>query len=71
MVYVVRYKPLKLDDYVYPLEGQLLGAVLSLASTIFVPLYFMYSLMKAPGVKIKEVGKERGLKSMNATNDIS
>ena len=55
---VVNYKPLVYNDvYVYPLFGQLLGGFLALSSIIFVPLYFLYALITAPGVKISEVSQ--------------
>ena len=53
---VIKYTPLTYNkDYEYPLSGQLLGGFLGVASTIWVPLYFMYALIRAPGVKLREV----------------
>ena len=53
---IIKYTPLTYNkDYEYPLSGQLLGGFLGVASTIWVPLYFMYSLIRAPGVKLREV----------------
>ena len=56
---IIKYTPLTYNkDYEYPLSGQLLGGFLGVASTIWVPLYFMYSLIRAPGVKLREVMNE-------------
>ena len=56
LVAIIKYTPLTYNkDYEYPLSGQLLGGFLGVASTIWVPLYFMYSLIRAPGVKLREV----------------
>ncbi len=53
---VINYKPLVYNKtYVYPLFGQLLGGALAFSSIIFVPLFFFYELIAAPGVKISEV----------------
>jgi hypothetical protein len=53
---IIQYTPLRFSqNYVYPLSGQLLGAFLGLSSTIWVPLYFLLALIKAPGVKLAEV----------------
>ena len=58
LVAIIKYTPLTYNkDYEYPLSGQLLGGFLGVASTIWVPLYFMYSLIRAPGVKLREVMK--------------
>ncbi len=53
---IIRYKPLTYgQDYEYPLSGQLLGGFLGISSTIWVPLFFLYALIRAPGLKITEV----------------
>ena len=53
---IINYEPLVYNKtYIYPLFGQLLGGALALSSIIFVPLYFFYALITAPGVKIAEV----------------
>ncbi len=53
---MVKYRPLKYNsEYEYPLGGQVLGLVLGFSHVIFLPLYFLYALLVAPGVKIKEV----------------
>ena len=55
MVAIVKFEPLSYNDYVFPLAGQLFGAALGISSTIFVPLYFLYALITARGVKVSEV----------------
>ena len=56
IVSVVNYKPLKYDsEYEIPLGGQLLGLAVGFTHVVFVPLYFLWALLVAPGVKIAEV----------------
>ncbi len=58
LVAIIQYKPLRFGhNYEYPVSGQLLGAFLGLASTVWVPLYFLYALIRAPGVKLREVSE--------------
>jgi len=52
---VFTYRFATLDpDYHYPLWANLLGIFMGICSTIFVPLYFLYSLLIAPGNKVYE-----------------
>ena len=53
---MIQYTPLTYNNsYVYPWYGQAFGIFLVMSSTIFVPLYFLFALIKAPGLKLKEV----------------
>ena len=53
---VINYAPLTYNKtYVYPFWGEALGLSIAFSSIVFVPLYFFYSLLTAPGVKIKDV----------------
>ncbi len=53
---MVNYKPLKYDSqYEYPVGGQVLGLIVGFTHVVFVPLYFLYALLMAPGLKIQEV----------------
>ena len=50
------YSPVKYsDDYDYPLWAHMLGLFLALISSVLVPLYFLFRLIKAPGAKVSEV----------------
>ena len=53
------YNVLTLGDYEYPLWAHLVGMSMGILSTIFVPLYFLYSIIIAPGNKVSEVGEMR------------
>ena len=69
---IIKYTPLTYNkDYEYPLSGQLLGGFLGVASTIWVPLYFMYSLIRAPGVKLREVMTNERVPRQAFTFDIT
>ena len=49
------YQVLSLQGYDYPLWAHLMGMAMGIISTIFVPLYFLYSIIIAPGNKVSEV----------------
>ena len=52
---VFTYNLVKLGDYEYPLWANLLGMSMGVISTIFAPLFFLYSIIIAPGTKVSEV----------------
>ncbi len=53
---VVCFKPITYNSqYTFPVGGQVLGLLVGFTHVVFVPLYFFYALLVAPGVKIKEV----------------
>ena len=49
---VIKYEKLKLNDYEYPIWAHLMGMSMGMISAVFVPLYFLYSLIIAPGNKM-------------------
>jgi hypothetical protein len=49
------YTGLTLGSYEYPMWAHLMGLGMGLSSTVFVPLYYLFSLIVAPGTKISEV----------------
>lgn len=49
------YEKLTLVDYEYPMWAHFMGMSMGILSTAFVPLYFLYSLIIAPGNKVTEV----------------
>ena len=48
------YNVLKMGTYEYPLWAHLMGMSMGILSTVWVPLYFLYSIIVAPGTKISE-----------------
>ena len=52
---IIQYNFATLGDYKYPMWANLLGIAMGVCSTIFVPLYFLYSILIAPGNKVYEV----------------
>uniref|UniRef100_H2Y7N3 Transporter n=1 Tax=Ciona savignyi TaxID=51511 RepID=H2Y7N3_CIOSA len=49
LFFVVKYKPLKIGDYVYPDWANAIGWLMCLSSCICVPACAVYQLMKHPG----------------------
>lgn len=49
------YNVLALQNYAYPTWAHIMGMSMGIISTIFVPLYFLYSIIIAPGNKVAEV----------------
>eukprot|EP00094_Tigriopus_californicus_P013559 TCALIF_13116-PA protein Name:"Similar to Slc6a13 Sodium- and chloride-dependent GABA transporter 2 (Rattus norvegicus)" AED:0.14 eAED:0.14 QI:285/0.6/0.54/1/0.7/0.72/11/220/640 len=65
---IVQYTPLTYNNtYTYPIWGQLIGAALGIASTVFVPLYFLYAIIMAPGVKLAEKFHQTTIPQMEET----
>ena len=52
---IIQYNFASLGDYKYPMWANLMGIAMGVCSTIFVPLYFLYSILIAPGNKVYEV----------------
>ena len=51
----VQYKPVRYDDYTYPLWGQGLGWALASLSLICIPLGMIKAFAEAPGFNFKQV----------------
>ncbi len=51
---LVTYKPLKYNNYEYPVWGQVLGWILASASMIQIPIFFVYQMATAKGT-LREV----------------
>jgi len=51
---IIQYNFASLGDYKYPMWANLMGIAMGVCSTIFVPLYFLYSILIAPGNKVYE-----------------
>lgn len=51
----IKYKPLKYDDYDYPVGGQILGWCMALSSILCVPVCAIWQLYKAKGDTFEEV----------------
>ncbi|CAG0879032.1 unnamed protein product [Darwinula stevensoni] len=49
MFTIVEFGPLKMGEYVFPAWGNGLGWFFILSSVLFVPGYFIYSVVRAPG----------------------
>eukprot|EP00095_Tigriopus_kingsejongensis_P010850 maker-scaffold1333_size47127-snap-gene-0.10 protein:Tk10850 transcript:maker-scaffold1333_size47127-snap-gene-0.10-mRNA-1 annotation:"sodium-dependent nutrient amino acid" len=65
---IVQYAPLTYNStYTYPVWGQLIGMALGVSSVIFVPLYFLYAIITAPGVKLAEKFRQATKPQMEET----
>ena len=57
LFYCAKYTPLVLDGYVYPAWANVIGWLLSFASILCIPGYFVYYVSKTPG-SLREVRVE-------------